>query len=111
MKINLKLLLGQEFTVNLAQVSEQEKITLNYTFDNLMDRVRKIAQADASFPALPTNNNNNNNNHSELSISPPTTTSYIPVSSGVDQQLLSAFLAMLTRLEIVSLPPYTTKYY
>lgn len=94
--------------MNLAQVSDQEKITLNYTFDHLMDRVRKVAQAENSnFPTI-----SNQANPAELSISPPTSNSYIPaVSSGVDQQLLQAFLAMLTKLEIVSLPPYTTKYF
>ena len=51
-KIVIKLLVGQEFTINLAQVSEHEKITLNYTFDTLMDKVRKIASSDSAFPAL-----------------------------------------------------------
>eukprot|EP00026_Physarum_polycephalum_P000944 Phypoly_transcript_00945.p1 GENE.Phypoly_transcript_00945~~Phypoly_transcript_00945.p1 ORF type:complete len:1032 (+),score=176.72 Phypoly_transcript_00945:541-3636(+) len=73
-----------------------------------MDKVRKMASSDSAFPNL---NANNNNNYSELSISPPPySTSYIPaVSSGIDQQLLNAFLAMLTKLEIISLPPYATK--
>lgn len=94
----------------MAQITQNEKLALAFTFDALMDKVRKNVMQDASFPGN-TVESAPPESSPMYSISPPSQ-SFLPEvgGKGVDQQHLCAFLSILTKLEIISSPPYTTKY-